>query len=59
MFNALRVPLSLKSVITVAPAVVYLIVRDLQIGGKIDKLISQERERNKPADTAKPAEEKI
>jgi hypothetical protein len=53
MFNALRVPISLKSVITTAPALIYIIVRDLQTGSRIEKLIAQEIEREKQA--AQPA----
>jgi hypothetical protein len=53
MFNALRVPISLKAVITTAPALVYIIVRDLQTGSRIENLIAQEIERQKQA--AQPA----
>ena len=59
MFNALRVPLSLKAVITVAPALVYIIVRDLQFGSRIEKLIATERARAAaPLPAPKPPEKK-
>jgi hypothetical protein len=47
MFNALRVPIGLKSVITTAPALVYIIVRDLQHSARIEKLIADEQERER------------
>ena len=58
MFNALRVPVSLKSVITVAPALAYIIVRDLKTGQRIDQLIADEEEKRKtetpPAGQSQP-----
>ena len=50
MFNAMRVPVTLKSVITVAPALVYIIVRDLKTGANINRLIADEEEQRKKAD---------
>jgi hypothetical protein len=47
MFNALKVPLAVKSVITTAPALAYIIVRDLQTSARIEKLIAE----NKPPTT--------
>jgi hypothetical protein len=44
MFNALHVPAAFKPVITTAPALVYIIVRDLQTGARIDKLIALQEE---------------
>jgi len=58
MFNALRVPISLKAVITTAPALVYIIVRDLQTGSRIEKLIALELEREKPSAAAPMAPSK-
>ena len=52
-------PLSLKAVITVAPALVYIIVRDLQFGSRIEKLIATERARAAaPLPAPKPPEKK-
>ena len=53
MFNALSVPLSFKKIVTLAPALVYVIVRDLQVGGRVQKMIADENERQ-----AVPAQEK-
>jgi hypothetical protein len=51
MFNALHVPAGLKPVITTAPALVYIIVRDLQTGARIDKLIALQEEETKPRES--------
>ncbi len=42
-FNALNVPIALKSIITTAPALAYLIVRDLQTSSRIEKLIAESK----------------
>jgi len=55
MFNALHVPLSLKAVVTTAPAIVYLIVRDLQVGSAIAKQVADEKERRGDGDAEKKA----
>ena len=44
MFNALKVPLAVKPVITTAPALAYIIVRDLQTSARIEKLIAEHKE---------------
>ena len=44
MFNALKVPLAVKPIITTAPALCYIIVRDLQTSSRIDKLIAEHGE---------------
>jgi hypothetical protein len=51
MFNALKVPLAVKGIITAAPALVYIIVRDLQTGSRIEKMI-QENRKNLTAENA-------
>lgn len=48
MFNELNVPVSLKSIVTTAPALLYLIVRDLQTGSRIEKLIQQNNAAQQP-----------
>jgi len=50
MFNALKVPLAVKPLITTAPALCYIVVRDLQTSARIDKLIAEHKEH-----TEKPA----
>ena len=45
MFNALHVPMSFKKIVTLAPALVYVIVRDLQVGQRIQKLVAEEAQR--------------
>lgn len=52
MFNALKVPVMLKSVITAAPALAYIIIRDLQTGTRIEKMIADEAERQQQAEPA-------
>ncbi len=53
-FNAIGVPLAMKKWIVSAPVLTYLILRDFQIHGKLDKLISSEQEREqKQAEPAK------
>ncbi len=52
LFNALRVPVALKSYITTCPTLLYLIVRDMQQRSEIRKLIQSEAER-----ASKPPEE--
>lgn len=56
LFNALRVPLSVKPVITSCPALVYLIVRDAQLNEKLDKMIADvaEEKRRSEAANSKP-----
>ena len=44
MFNALKVPLAVKPIITTAPALVYIVVRDLQTSARIEKLIAEHKE---------------
>lgn len=44
MFNALKVPLAVKPIITTAPALAYIIVRDLQTSARIEKLIAEHKE---------------
>lgn len=48
MFNAIKVPLAVKPIITTAPALVYIIVRDLQTSSRIDKLIAEQKEHEQP-----------
>lgn len=49
-FNAMNVPIALKSVITTAPALVYVIIRDFQLQSKIERLIEADKEQKpKPA----------
>lgn len=55
MFNALKVPLAVKPVITTAPALLYIIVRDLQTSSRIEKLIGEHHEHLKQTQAAKPA----
>lgn len=55
MFNSLKVPLAVKPVITTAPALVYIIVRDLQTSSRIEKLIAEHHEHMKQSQAAKPA----
>jgi hypothetical protein len=55
MFNALRVPVTLKKVVSIAPALAYIVVRDLQLGSRIEKLIASERERTAPPPPKPPA----
>jgi hypothetical protein len=43
MFNALKVPVAFKSIISAAPALAYIIVRDLQTGSRIEKLIAENK----------------
>jgi hypothetical protein len=43
MFNALKVPLAVKPVITTAPALAYIIVRDLQTSARIESLIAEHK----------------
>ena len=45
MFNALHVPLSFKKIVTLAPALVYIVVRDIQVGSRVQKMIADENER--------------
>ena len=45
LFNALKVPVALKSYITTCPTVLYLVVRDMQQRAEIRKLIQSEAER--------------
>ena len=52
-FNALKVPVGLKSVITAVPALTYLVLRDFQLNQKLDKFITDEAERAKKEE-AKP-----
>ena len=47
MFNSLKVPIAFKSVISAAPALAYIVVRDLQMGSRIERLIKDEAERAK------------
>ena len=54
MFNALGVPLSFQKIVTLAPALVDIIVRDLQVGGRIQKMIAEENDRQKPTEEKKP-----
>jgi hypothetical protein len=49
MFNSLRVPLVVKSIISTAPALAYIIVRDFQTSARIEKLIAEQKQH-----TAKP-----
>jgi hypothetical protein len=53
MFNALKVPLAVKPVITTAPALAYIIVRDLQTSSRIEKLIAEHGEHLKQNAAAK------
>jgi hypothetical protein len=43
MFNALKVPLAVKPILTAAPALAYIVVRDLQTTARIEKLIAENR----------------
>ncbi len=52
-FNALKVPLTLKSVITAVPALTYLVIRDFQLNAKLDKLVAADAERGKSLDLSK------
>lgn len=52
LFNALRVPVALKSYITTCPTLLYLIVRDMQQRSEIRKLI--EASRSAKPEPAKP-----
>lgn len=55
MFNALRVPVALKSYITTAPTLLYLIVRDMQQREEIKRLIESERSREAKAESRETA----
>gem|GEM_PF-6098499 len=48
-FNALKVPVGLKSVITAVTALTYVILRDIQLHTKLDKIISDEVQRPAPS----------
>lgn len=50
LFNALRVPVALKSYITTCPTMIYLVVRDMQQRSEIRKLIEASRVETKPED---------
>ncbi len=43
MFNSLQVPVALKSVVSAVPALAYIIVRDIQTGARIEKLITEDK----------------
>jgi hypothetical protein len=47
LFNALHVPIALKSYITTCPTLLYLMVRDMQQRSEIRKLILSEAERSR------------
>jgi len=49
MFNALKVPLAVKPLVTTAPALCYIVVRDLQTSARIEKLIAEHKEHVKEA----------
>ena len=53
MFNSLKVPLAVKPIITTAPALAYVIVRDLQTSARIEKLIAEHKEHLKQGEPAK------
>ena len=57
VFNALRVPISLKPAISACPALAYIIVRDFQLDAKLDKMIAAVAERE-AASKATPQPEK-
>lgn len=49
IFNALKVPVRLKKYVTTAPLLLYIAVRDLAAGARIEKLASEEDARKKDA----------
>lgn len=53
MFNAMKVPLALKSVIATAPALTFLIIRDFQLTAKIERLVAADK-----SEKAQPEEKK-
>jgi hypothetical protein len=45
LFNALNVPLKLKKYVTTAPLLLYIAVRDMAVGARIEKIAAEEAER--------------
>lgn len=43
-FNSIGVPIRFKKYVTTAPLMIYLIVRDMAVGSRIDKLVSDQNE---------------
>ena len=54
LFNALNVPVKLKKYVVSAPLILYLAVRDIACGARINKLIAEEDERRKAEAAATP-----
>ena len=59
MFNALHVPVALKPIISTAPALAYLIVRDLQCHARIEKLIAENKVIEAPKTPEAPKNENL
>lgn len=53
MFNALKVPVAFKGIISAAPALAYIIVRDLQTSARIEKLVAEHKEHREKAEGGK------
>ena len=51
--NMIGLPVRFRPMMSSAPALAYIVLRDFQTGARINKLIAMEEERNKPA-PAKP-----
>lgn len=54
-FNALSVPIGLKSIISAVPALSYLILRDYQLHAKLDKIIAADAPEKPIESEGKPA----
>lgn len=54
LFNSLKVPVAFKSMVSGAPALLYIIVRDLQTSSRIEKLIRENVKLTAEADSKTP-----